>query len=310
MSSEGNRGGGRLRGAVAVAVGFLGNVARLVHADIVKLFRYWVIIAGYAVMFVIPLLGAVLVYYAEQKVRIISISGYAFAVAGFTRCVDLAQPILYVMICTLFALEVSHSTIKYILARPITRMELLVSKYVTAFLMVVLALLIFWAVSLGTGWYFFGLGDLMDDTQNICFTAWETARGLALGTLLVLVPMFTVAAMALMISSYSSTMGGAIIIGLIAYVFFQLLSLIAPILPDAWRLTFESGGESYVFPFIAFAFPSLALRPIDRLDSLVCCFQPQWWDWEIQSMLIVCAAYFIIFFAVSAIGVKRRDFIL
>lgn len=286
--------------------GFPVVVLRLVHADFIKLSHYWVIIAGYAAMVGISLLGAYLTYHAEQAVSITSGSGYAFAISLVLRCVDFAAPILYVMICILFAIEVSNSTIKCILTRPVTRMELIVSKYVTAMLMVLLAVIIFWIIGLATGGYYYGLGDLTEN-EYIIFKQSYIFKEITIGTLFLLIPFASIAAMALMVSTFSSTMGGAIIIGLIGYFFFQILGLI----PNSLGITFTWAGDTHLFPWMTLGFPSQRFVPMYMLDDLPTGIPiDNWWTWDIQKMVFISAVFFGIFFIASVIGVKKRDFVL
>jgi ABC-type transport system involved in multi-copper enzyme maturation permease subunit len=275
---------------------------RLVRTDLTKVFRYWVVLAGYASMFGIALLGAYLVYHGEQVVRITSGSGYAFAISLVLRCVDLGAPILYVMLCILFALEVSNQTIKCILSRPITRLELILSKYLTALIMIVLCLAIFWIVGLLTGWHYYGLGDLSEN-DYVLFHAGYLFREIAISFLFQLIPFLTIASLALMISAFSSTTGGAVIIGLIAYVFFQILGLI----PNTLGIHL---GEK-LLPYATLGFPSQRYVPLYILDDLPSGVPiDTWWTWDIQKMILVCSIYFVIFFTVSIIAVKKRDFVL
>ena len=285
---------------------FIRTIAKLVQADIIKLANYWVVIAGYAAMVGIASLGAYLIFHAEQAIAIKSGSGYAFAISLVLRCVDFGAPILYVMICILFALEVSNSTIKYILTRPVTRLELIISKYITAMLMIILAIAIFWVISLATGWYFYGLGDLVENEYKI-FSASYMYKEMLIGTIMLLIPFAALAAMALMISTYSSTMGGSIIIGLIAWVFFQILGLI----PTTLGITFSWKGEEHLFPYMTIGFPSQRYVPMYILDDLPTGLPIEtWWTWDIQKMILICGIFFIVFFIISVIGVKKRDFTL
>lgn len=286
--------------------GFFLTVARLVWCDIVKLSHYWVVIAGYAAMVGIALLGAYLVYHAEQAVAIKSGSGYAFAISLVLRCIDFGAPILYVMISILFAIEVSNSTIKYILTRPVTRMELIISKYCTAILMIIAAILIFWVIGFATGGYYYGLGDLTEN-EYVIFKASYMWKEIIIGTLFLLIPFAAIAAMALMISTYSSTMGGSIIIGLIAYFFFQILGLI----PTSLGITLRWDGREVLFPYMTIGFPSQRFVPMYILDDLPTGIPiDNWWGWDMQKMIIICGIFFIGFFIVSVIGVRKRDFTL
>lgn len=275
---------------------------RLVRCDLTKLFRYWVVLAGYGAMAAIALLGAYLVYHGEQAIRVTSGSGYAFAISLVLRCVDFGAPILFVILCILFAMEVGTQTIKCILSRPVTRLELILSKYLTAFLLIVLCLAIFAGIGLATGKYYYGLGDLTEN-EYVLFPASYLYQEMAIGFLFLLIPFMTIASLALMISAFASSTGGAVIIGLIAYVFFQILGLI----PNTLGLRF---GEK-LFPYATLGFPSQRYVPLYLLDDLPTGVPiDRWWTWDIQKMVIICSVYFVIFFTISLVVVKKRDFVL
>lgn len=298
--------GQRPPGLLGRAYGFIRNAGLLVCLDIVKLSHYWVIIAGYGAVVGIVTLGAYLTYYGEQAVAIRSNSGWAFAISLMARCVDLGIPIVYVMVCILFSIEVSNQTVKYILTRPVTRIELIVSKYVTAMLMFVLAISIFWAIALAAGHYYYGLGDLVEN-EYVIFKAGYMLREIAVGTLFIMIPCAAIAAMAVMVSTFSSTMGGSIIVGLIFWFFFQVLGII----PKSLGIGFTFGGEDYFIPYITIGFPSQRHLPIMVLDDLATGLRIEtWWSWNVQSMAMICGAYFLLFFIISIVAVKRRDFTL
>ncbi len=278
------------------------HVGRLVRMDIGKLLGYWVIIAGYAAMAGIGMLGAYLVYHLEQAARLTSGSGYAFAISLMIRCVDFGAPIIFVLLCILFALEVSNQTVKCILTRPITRLELIASKYITAMLMILAALLIFAVIGLATGKYYYGLGDLVEN-EYVIFSSWYMYKQMLIGFALLFLPFMTLAALALMVSAFSSTMGGSIIIALIWYFFFQIIGLI----PNS--LGFHVGD--HFFPYMTFGFPSQRWVPLYMLDDLPTGIPiDTWWTWDIQKMIIICGIFFAVFFITSIITVKKRDFVL
>jgi len=103
------------------------------------------------------------------------------------------------------------------------------------------------------------------------------------------------------ISSFSSTMGGAMIFGLIAYLFFDLLGMI----PNNLGIKI---GEHFL-PYSALGFPTQRLVPLYILDDLPAGIPIQsWWVWDIQKMVIICGIYFIIFFSLSLLVIKKRDF--
>ncbi len=285
---------------------FMVTVLRLVYADLVKLTHYWVIIFGYVAMFVIAIAGAMLFHYFEQKFGFVkSNSGYDFAIKWVTECVQYSAPFIYVMVCILFAMEVSNSTVKNLLTRPVTRIELIISKYITAMLMIVAALFIFWAVSLFMGWLYHGLGPLVDDTENECFSMAHMFRQMGMGTLFIMIPFLAMASMALMVSSYSSTMGGAIIIGFIIFMFFEIMAVV----PLQTEMSLIYHDNTYSLPIKTFFFTALRSKPLMLLDDLATCMRIYtWWKWEMISMTVICGAYFLVFFITSLLGVKLRDF--
>jgi ABC-type transport system involved in multi-copper enzyme maturation permease subunit len=284
----------------------LGTVARLVRADLVKLSRYWVILAGYGAIAGIALPGAVLAYHAEQAIRVTSGSGYTFAISLMSRFLDLAAPILFVMMCILFALDVSHAAIKYILTRPVTRLQLLISKYVTAAIMVAASLALLWTISLGAGWYYYGLGDLTEN-EYLLFEGGYVLRQIALASLFIFVAHLAVASLAICVSAYSSTMGGAIIIGLILFLFFDAMALV----PASLGFRFELGGQERLLPWMLLGFPSQIYVPMYLLDDLPTGVPIQsWWSGDVRRMLGVCGGFALLFFTLAALGVRKRDFAL
>lgn len=292
--------------ALAAVWDFFATVVKLVYADLVKLSRYWVVLMGYIAMMALALIGAYLSHYVEQSVKIQSGSGYAFAVSLMIRCIDFGVPIIYVMTCILFSMEVSAHTIKYLLVRPITRLQLIVSKYVTALLMFAAAVAIFWVIALLTGHYYYGLGDLVEN-EYLIFKATYMFKEMLIGSLFLMVPCLAIASMAVAVSTYSSTMGGSIIVGLILWIFFQILG----ILPKSMGVHFTFRGEELMIPYISIGFPSQRFLPFYMLDNLATGLEVStWWTQDVAIMIVICGAYFSLFFLISVIGVLRRDFTL
>ena len=285
---------------------FFRTVMRLVRADLTKLTRYWVVLVGFAAILVLAIPGTMLFHWAEQAANVTSNSGYDFALSVMNRLIDAAMPIVYILICILFAIDVSNSTVKCILTRPITRMELLCSKYVTAFGMVVLTLFLVWGVALVGGAAYHGLGDLTEN-DYVIFEASYVLTEFAKGTLFVLLGLVSVAAMGVAVSTFSSTMGGAIIIGLILLFFFDALSII----PATLGISFELGGEAVHVPYSTLSFTNLFLIPFDVLDDLPTGIPIRtWWTPDMLRMIVTCSFFTIFFFAISAVGIRKRDFTL
>lgn len=282
------------------------TVTRLVLSDLVKLARYWVIVAGYLAMLGFCAFGAFILYQAEQATAVTSSSGWDFAFSLMFRFLDVGSMILFVMLCILFAIEVSNSTIKCILTRAVTRTELILSKHVTAGLMTLLSVALFWGVALGAGWYCYGLGSLTEN-EYVIFSSGYVCRQVLIGTCFVLIPFAALASLAVMVSTFSSTMGGAIVVGLILYLLSQTLGVI----PASLGIPFEWDGQRGLLPFGTMSLPTQILVPMYALADLPTGIPiDRWWSGDIQKMTFVSILLFSIFFCVSLVGVRRRDFTL
>jgi len=274
----------------------------LVKVEIYKMINYWAIRGGYIAMVGIALFASYLTFHIEQAVKLTSGSGYAFAIGLLLRGIDIGCPIIFLMICMVFSTEMTFGTLKNILIRPVTRIEMMVAKYISAWFMIVIALGIFLTVGLAMGKYYYGLGDLTEDGY-LLFKRTEMFKELFYAMCLVMVPFIAMSALAMMISSLSSTMGGAMIIGIIAYFFFDLVGLI----PNTLGLTVAG----HFIPYHIFGFPTLRFIPMTILDDLPAGVPiATWWVPDVQRMVIVCSIYFTIFFIASLIIVRRRDFTL
>ncbi len=285
---------------------FAGTLGRLVYADMAKLCRYRVIVVGYAALLVFSLLATGLAYHSEQAVAVTSNSGYAFAISMMFRFLDFGGLILYVMLCLIFTLEISNSTIRCILTRSVTRFELIASKYVTAMIMVVIGITLLWGTALTGSWYYYGLGDLSENGYVI-FEASYMLRQIGISTLFLLIPFAALAAMALMVSTFASTMGEAILLGLLSYFFFQILGLV----PSSLGVAFQWGEEMQIFSYGTLGFPTQRFVPLYVLDSLPTGIPiDQWWSWDILKMTGVCTFFFVTFATASVLRVVKRDFTL
>lgn len=282
----------------------LAAIARLVRADIQKLSRYWVVVSGYLALLGFALSGAFLMYFVEQTSAVISSSGWDFAISLMFRYLDFGTMLLFVMLCLLFSIEVSNSTIKYILTRGVTRTELIISKHVTAALMTLLCVAILWAVALGAGLYCYGLGSLTEN-EYVIFEAGYLYKQIFVATLYVLIPFAALAALAVMVSSFSSTMGGAIIVGLILYTLLSSFGLI----PASLGIHYVVDGQQVIIPFGIASLPTQVLVPMYILADVPTGIPvDRWWNWDIQKMTMVSGLLFLVFFFASVAGVKNRDF--
>jgi ABC-2 type transport system permease protein len=283
-------------------LGTLRRLFLLVKVDVEKIFRYRAILALYGALTGLALLGAYLFYLVEEAVKLTMGEGYSFAFNTILRMLDFGSVLVYVMMCILFSIEVSNQTIKCILTRPVRRTELILSKYMTALFMIALTLAIFGVIGLGAGKIFYGLGDLTEN-EYILFSRWYMYKNIAIMFLFLFIPSMTLASMALMFSSFSHTMGGAILTGIIGYVFFGTVAII----PNT--LGFHLSG--HFIPWSIFGFTSELFVPLYMVDDLPTGIPiDNWFTWDIERMLIVCGIYFAIFFVISLIVVRRRDFVL
>ena len=274
----------------------------LIKFECYKMMNYWAIRGGYIAMVGIALIASYLTFHIEQAAKLTSGSGYAFAIGLLLRGVDIGSIIIFLMVTMLFSTEMTFGTIKNILSRPVTRIEMMLAKYVTAWLMVVFAIGIFVVVGLGMGAYYYGLGDLTEDGY-VLFSRWVMFKEMLIALALLMVPFIAVSSLAMMVSSFSSTMGGAMIIGVIAYFFFDLVGIIPSNLGFHIRDLFV--------PFHIFGFPALRFVPLTILDDLPAGLPiTTWWVTDIKRMLIICGIYFAVFFFASLVIVRRRDFTL
>lgn len=284
----------------------VGTVLRLVRADAIKLSRYWVVVAGYGAMAAFACLGAVVTAHAERSAAVVSSSGWDFAFSLMFRYLDLAGMILFVVLCLLFAIEVSNSTIKCILTRSVTRAELLVSKHLTAGLMTLLCVSMLWTIALAAGWYYHGLGSLTEN-DYVIFEAGYLCRQILVGTCFFLIPFMALASLALAVSTFSSTMGGAIVIGLILYLLSQTLGLI----PASLGIPYSWDGQPGVLPFGSVSLPRQIVVPMYSLSELSTGIPiDDWWSRDIAQMVIVSSALFALNVSISWFGIHKRDFAL
>jgi ABC-2 type transport system permease protein len=285
--------------------GILGSFRRifmLMVVDVEKIFRYRAILAIYVALIAMAILGSYLFYIVEEAVKLTMGSGYSFAINNILRFVDLGQILVYVMLCILFSMEVSNQTIKCILTRPVKRLELIISKYMTAFVMIAVTLFIFAVIGLVSGKITYGLGDLTEN-EYVLFSRWYMYKHIALMFLFLFIPFMALASMAIMFSCFSHTMGGAILTGIIGFVFFGIVA----ILPNT--LGFHL-GEQFV-PYSLFGFTSQIYVPMYVVDELPTGMPIEtWFTQDIIRMMIICGIYFSIFFIISLVVVKKRDFVL
>ena len=279
------------------------TIVRLVRADMMKLSRYWVVIVGYAAMLIVSVPGARLYHLAETTANVTSESGYDFAFGLMLRALDFSQSILFMMMCLLFTVDVANSTLKYVLTRPVTRLELLLSKYATSMVMIAATILLLWASSLGMGWWYYGLGDLTEN-EYVIFEATTVFRHIGIATLWISLGLLSMASLAIAVSTFSSTMGGAIVIGLITFFVFGALTVI----PASMGFSVEIGGETHLIPWSTAAFMNQLFVPMYMLDDLPTGVPiDSWWTWEIQRMAAVTLLSTLVFFIIAAVGIHKRD---
>ncbi len=162
-------------------------------------------------------------------------------------------PILVALVAgDLIAGEANSGTFRLILTRPISRIKLLIAKFLAGWTYTVLLVLFMVLIGMGAGILFFGTGDLMVFKGSINFFSsdelpWRFFAAFAYGTL----SMTVVAALAFMLSSFSDNSIGpiigsvAIIIGItiINTIGFSFLKPINPYLfttyLPGWQMFFE-----------------------------------------------------------------------
>jgi ABC-2 type transport system permease protein len=158
----------------------------------------------------------------------------------------------------LLAGEAASGTFKLLLTRPVSRIKLVLAKFIAAFIYTLLLVAFMALLSVGIGYVLFGKGDLMVVQDTIYIFSQEDVPWRILSAFLFsIVSMTTVAALAFLLSSYADNSIGpiigtmSIIIALFIFTSIDLsiFRLIKPFLftnyLGAWRLFFEEPLNSY-----------------------------------------------------------------
>ena len=155
----------------------------LIHIELEKLFRrgrsYISIIAVFVIVLVIQggmmLDGNALVNFVSENLQEVFIlkgnllNGYLISFLSING-LWIHVPILVVIVTgDLISGEANLGTLRLVLSRPVSRIGLVMAKFITAMVYVVLLVLILAMLSLGLGLLFFGKGDIivMFDSINI-----------------------------------------------------------------------------------------------------------------------------------------------
>lgn len=262
------------------------RIMNLVRFELFKLSRqkgpYFILLAIIA----ITLIGAYLLRTTEEKLDL-STGGYGFAIAISYRGVEIITYFLLIMASMLFSSEVSSGTIKTILTRPLRRFDLLLAKYLTTLILVVIAILLIGSIGLLSGWAFYGL-EALKEGSYIIYTQQQLLGNLGLAYLFCIIPLFCIASLGLTVSTFSNSTGAALGISIGIYIVLELLSLtsLRPFLFSLERFT-----------------PLLLVE--DMADGL-----PIAWSPDIYHCLIICSIYTALFFIISTVSIKKRDFLV
>lgn len=282
------------------------TVARLVRSDLLKLSRYWVVLGAYGAMAVVAVGGAALYHLAEARASIHSGSGWDFAFAVMLRSLDFSRSVLFLMFCLVFTLDTANATLKYVLTRPVTRLELLASRYATALVMIAATLALLWAGSLGAAAWYYDLGALTEN-DYVIFPAATMARHVAIATGLVAIVLLSIASLAVAVSTYATTMGGAILTGLVLFTMFGTLGLV----PASLGVDVPWDGGTVHVPYSTASFMNQVFVPMYLLDDLPTGIPiDTWWTAEVRRMLAVSLGTTLVFGAIAAAGAHRRDYTL
>lgn len=282
------------------------TIARIVRFDLFVLSRYWVALSAFAAMALVSVGGGVLYRMAETTASIHSGSGYDFAFAVMLRSLDFARSVLFLLFCLAFTLDTNNGTLKYVLTRPVTRTELLVARYATALVVIAATLALLWAGSLGTAAWYYELGALTEN-DYVIFPASTMLRHIAIATGFVAVVFLSIASLAVAVSTYSTTMGGAILVGLILFTMFGTLGIV----PASLGVDFDWNGETVHVPYSSVAFMNQLFVPMYLLDDLPTGIPIEsWWTAEIRRMLAISLAFTLGFAALAARAGRRRDYTL
>ncbi|UCD85333.1 MAG: ABC transporter permease, partial [Deltaproteobacteria bacterium] len=222
----------------------------------------------------------------EEKLDL-STGGYGFAIAISYRGLDVSTFFLLILASMLFSSEVGSGTIKTILTRPLRRFDLLLAKYLTALVLVVIATLLIGGIGLLSGWAYYGLEDLRE-SNYVIYTQRQLLGNLGLAYLFCIIPLFCIASLGVTVSTFSNSTGAALGISIGIFIVLELLCLT--------RL------RTFLFPLERFT-PLLLIE--DMADGLPF----NWWP-DIFHCLLICSIYTVLFFIISTISIKKRDFLV
>lgn len=240
---------------------------RLIHIELYKVFsrpRTYIGFAGIALLVLILEVafyidGNRLVDFATQSLK----ESFIFTgnlMNGYLVCLIVLQtlivhvPLLVSLVAgELLAGEASAGTFRFLLTRPISRMNVVVAKYIAAMIYTIALVIWLSIVGLGLGVLLFGHGELIVmKTASITIFAendvlWRFAAAFAFGAL----GMSTVAALALLLSSITENAVGPIVGTMLIIIIFlvinatdvEILNKIKPFLftthINAWKYFFE-----------------------------------------------------------------------
>jgi ABC-2 type transport system permease protein len=262
------------------------RIINLVRLELFKLSRqkgpYFILLAIIA----ITLIGAYLLRTTEEKLDL-STGGYGFAIAISYRGLDVSTFFLLILASMLFSSEVGNGTIKTILTRPLRRFDLLLAKYITALILVIIAILLIGGIGLLSGLVYYGLEDLKEGSYVI-YNQQQLLGNLGLAFLFCIVPLFCITSLGVTVSTFSNNTGASLGISIGIFILLELLCLT--------RL------RPFLFPLERFT-PLLLVE--DMADGLPIAWRP-----DIYHCLLICSIYTLLFFIISSISIKKRDFLV
>lgn len=178
------------------------------------------------ILLVLMLVFQVVLAVVGYKMRIREMElGTGFQVTAFSLQYVLQALVLVILSMSSISLsrEISSGTIKTVLARNISRKELILGKFTALFFTAFIALILAYLTGLLLGYFFGGLEPLKDGNYLLCSTG-SLISGHVASLLLFIPPLTALISFGILISVFIRGTGGAVATGIISFFFLEMLS--------------------------------------------------------------------------------------
>ena len=276
-------------------------ITTLVRIELMKIFRKWRTYIGFiAIGILVPLLHLAMYLEGQNSIDFVTrglrdsfvlvgnlLNGYWISYL-ILNALTIHIPFLITLVAgDLLAGEATAGTYRLLVTRPITRMQIIVSKFLAG--TIYTSLLIFWLafMSLAVGWIVFGGGELIVAGTNsiIIFDESDVLWRFALAYGFAILSMTVVSTLALLFSSLVENAIGPIVSTLALIIIFIILS--------AFDVEILREIKPYLFTNYTLDWRAFFNSPIDISDVL--------------KSVSVLAGHIIIFFTATALIFRKKD---